>query len=137
MEKKNPDSDGSRAVAVPQRSEPQESELNLPDFDSFEERAIALAFYPKLGIGIYPALGLCGEAGEVSEKIKKLHRDFGGTLTPERVTEIEKEVGDVLWYVASMCHELGFSMQSAAEACIRKLEDRSRRNKLSGNGDNR
>lgn len=44
----------------------------------------------------YPILGLCGEAGEVAEKFKKLIRDHNNILTEEYKKEILKELGDVL-----------------------------------------
>ncbi len=52
---------------------------------------------------IYPALGLIGECGEVAEKIKKLIRDDGGEMSPERKDAIKKELGDVMWYCANVC----------------------------------
>ena len=57
--------------------------------------ALETAIYP-LPI-IYPTLGLTGEAGEVSEKIKKVLRDNEGLFDKEKKREIAKEIGDVLW----------------------------------------
>lgn len=46
-------------------------------------------------------LGLCGETGEVCEKIKKLIRDDNSILTEDRRLAICKELGDVMWYTAA------------------------------------
>ena len=52
-----------------------EKELTL---DEYQQMALETAIYP-LPI-IYPTLGLTGEAGEVSEKIKKVLRDNEGVF---------------------------------------------------------
>lgn len=107
-------------------------------FGDFQTRAMALAFYPNVGLCVYPALGLAGEAGEFCEKVKKLHRDNAGQL-PGEIYKIEmlKELGDVLWYVTACGRELGYSLEDIATACVHKLESRSARGKLGGSGDNR
>ena len=84
----------------------------------------------------YDGLGL-GEAGEVQGKIKKIIRDNGGFITSENVEEIKKELGDVLWYVSSMCDNLGIKLEDVAEGNIKKLQDRRDRGTLHGSGDNR
>lgn len=55
---------------------------------------------------VYVALGLAGEAGETCENVKKLIRDDGNALTPERAEKLRKELGDVLWYLARSAHEM-------------------------------
>ena len=45
-------------------------------------------------------LGLNGEAGEVAEKIKKVIRDKNSIINEDDRREIQKELGDVLWYLA-------------------------------------
>lgn len=84
----------------------------------------------------YDGLGL-GEAGEVQGKIKKIIRDAGGRITHEHVTEIKKELGDILWYVASMCDNLEISLEDVATGNIEKLRGRRDRGTLHGSGDNR
>ena len=84
----------------------------------------------------YDGLGL-GEAGEVQGKIKKIIRDNGGYISAENRIEIKKELGDILWYIASMCDNLGIKMEDVAEGNIEKLKGRRDRGTLHGSGDNR
>ncbi len=84
----------------------------------------------------YDGLGL-GEAGEVQGKIKKIIRDNGGIVTHEHVEEIMKELGDILWYISSMCDTLGINMEDVATYNIDKLKSRRDRGTLHGSGDNR
>jgi len=100
---------------------------NFPDTDSTIVKMVALS---------YDGLGL-GEAGEVQGKIKKIIRDSGGYITPEATKEIQKELGDILWYIASMCDNLGITLKDVATNNIEKLQDRNKRGVLEGSGDNR
>jgi NTP pyrophosphatase (non-canonical NTP hydrolase) len=74
-------------------------------------------FYSTLAIW---SLGLTGESGEVADIIKKVV-GHGHDLDRE---ELKKELGDVLWYIASLSTELGFSLEEVAERNIDKLEKR-------------
>lgn len=107
-------------------------------FEEYQERAIVKKFYPNIGEPwIYPLLGLQGETGELSEKIKKLHRDAGGILTPEFLLSIKKELGDVLWYLTNLSNEFGFSLADVAQTNIDKIESRWKAGTLQGSGDDR
>jgi NTP pyrophosphatase (non-canonical NTP hydrolase) len=107
-------------------------------FSEYQERSRATAVYPDAGSNIvYPALGLCGEAGETAEKVKKAIRDDGGTLTEERRAAIAAELGDVLWYAAQLATEAGLDLEEIAEANLVKLASRQRRAVLHGSGDDR
>lgn len=66
------------------------------------------------------AIGLAGEAGEVAELVKKGIYHQQGIDTEK----IEKELGDVLWYVAALCTKLGLSMEAVMERNIQKLMKR-------------
>lgn len=66
------------------------------------------------------ALGLCGEAGEVAEMVKK-HYGHGHTLNKE---VLSKELGDVLWYIAAIASAFGMSLGDLAAQNILKLRAR-------------
>lgn len=55
---------------------------------------------------IYAAMGLCGEAGEASELVKK-HAYHGHTIDSDHLA---RELGDVLWYVSYMAHLFGYPL---------------------------
>jgi len=108
------------------------------NFNEYQKKAQKTAIYPNQGNNlIYPVLGLCGEAGEVAEKIKKMIRDDEGKLTEKRRTLLISEISDVLWYLSAMATELGVSLDEVAEYNLKKLKDREERNKLQGDGDER
>ncbi len=86
---------------------------------------------------LYPALGLAGESGEALEKIKKILRDDNGVVTDEKREAIKKELGDVIWYWATLCTEFGFDCEEVAQGNLDKLYDRRSRNVIHGSGDNR
>ena len=109
--------------------------MNLSDYQA---RSRATAVYPNAGENLlYPTLGLCGEAGEVAEKVKKMVRDDAGVLSEERREAIAKELGDVLWYVAQVATEAGLDLDQIAAANIAKLLSRQTRSVLNGSGDDR
>lgn len=108
---------------------------NYSAFDQYQLDARKTAIY-KSPI-VYPALGLCGESGEVAEKIKKLIRDSDGKLTEDIRNNLLKELGDVMWYVANLAADLDIKLSDIARTNIQKLADREKRNVISGSGDNR
>jgi NTP pyrophosphatase (non-canonical NTP hydrolase) len=78
------------------------------------------------------ALGLTGEAGEVSEKIKRLFRD-------NRIDDdaVLKELGDVLFYTVALSNIFGGSLVKIIELNMEKLNERVKNGTLQGSGDNR
>ena len=65
-------------------------------------------------------LGLAGESGELLDMVKKwifhntrLDRDHA-----------KKEVGDVLWYVAMICHSMGWDLDEIMQMNVDKLKAR-------------
>lgn len=55
---------------------------------------------------LYAAIGMCGEAGEVSELVKK-YEYHGHAIDTEHLA---RELGDVLWYVSYMANLFGYSL---------------------------
>ena len=107
-------------------------------FEEYQQESRKTAQYPNLGESfVYPTLGLTGEVGEVAEKIKKIMRDKEGKVGDEDRAEVEKELGDVLWYLAQIATELGLSLNEVAETNIEKIMSRYERDKIHGEGDNR
>ncbi len=109
--------------------------------NQYQEQSLATALYRQekfiVSPLIYLTLGLAGETGELVEKIKKIIRDNGGHLSPKRRQAIMMEAGDILWYLANLTNELGFSLEEVAEANLKKLSSRHRRGKTHGSGDKR
>jgi len=86
---------------------------------------------------VYPTLGLTSEAGEVAGKVKKIFRDRNGEVTDADRDALTLELGDVLWYLAELCTQLGISLDDVAATNIEKLRDRTERGQLAGDGDHR
>ena len=108
------------------------------DISEYQRRSRATAVYPDAGDNLaYPALGLCGEAGEAAEKVKKAMRDDGGVLTEDRREALAAELGDVLWYVAQLATEAGLDLDTIAGENLAKLLSRQERGVLQGSGDTR
>lgn len=108
------------------------------DFKEYQKHAADTAFYPNAGANyMYPALGLAGEAGEISNKVKKIERDFNGVVTDEVRAMVQTEMGDLLWYVAQLASELSLDLETIAIENLAKLKDRKERGVLHGDGDTR
>ena len=108
--------------------------------NEYQEAALATAVYPEQFRVIYPALGM-----NVADKVKKIIRetvflvdDYGAiVLSHDNRIELAKEIGDVLWYCATLANDLGMKLDDVAQMNIDKLKSRQERGKLSGSGDNR
>lgn len=65
-------------------------------------------------------LGLSGEVGEFNDMVKKwiFHEK------PLDEIHAQKEIGDVLWYIALICHSFGWNMDIIMQQNIAKLRSR-------------
>ena len=106
-------------------------------FNEYQQQALKTAIYPQNYKIVYPSIGLSGETGEVSEKIKKVLRDNNGNFSKDKCQEIAKELGDCLWYIANLSSDIGYSLDDIAEMNINKIISRQQNNQIHGNGDDR
>lgn len=105
--------------------------------NEYQQKALETAVYPQQYKIIYPALGLTGEAGEYSDKVKKVIRDNACKFTEQKKEEIAKEVGDVMWYCATLANDIGYDLETICEMNYNKLHSRQERGMIHGSGDNR
>lgn len=82
-------------------------------------------------------LGLCGEAGEIAEKAKKIVRDNDSDFAMFDRDDLTKELGDVLWHIAVIADYFDIDLEMVASANIAKLASRQQRGVIAGSGDNR
>lgn len=65
---------------------------------------------------------LAGETGEVCELLGKA---VGHDVIPDDLhAKLEKEVGDVMWYLAAICKKYGLFMDDAMVGNVKKLKAR-------------
>lgn len=65
-------------------------------------------------------LGLSGEVGEFNDMIKKV---VFHEATVD-VDHLEKELGDIMWYIALICDAFGFDLDHVMQLNIEKLKAR-------------
>lgn len=83
---------------------------------------------------VYALFNLPGEVGELLSIEAKVRRDGWQEGTD---LKIKKELGDILWHVAAIAKDNGFTLEDIAAANVAKLVDRKARDKLTGSGDDR
>jgi NTP pyrophosphatase (non-canonical NTP hydrolase) len=108
-------------------------------FDEYQKQAITtnLSKDDKFKELIQQVLGLGDEAGEVQSIFKKWIRDNNADPAKLDRKNIAKELGDVLWYIAIVAHDLDIPLSDIAKLNVEKLRSRQQRGTLKGNGDNR
>lgn len=85
----------------------------------------------------YLVLGLVGETGEFTEKLKKILRDKSSVINEDDFRLLQKELGDIYWYWSAINFELGFSGEETIKQNYDKLMSRIERSKIRGSGDER
>ena len=120
------------------------------EFNEYQKEAHKTAVYKKnrtmtvyhvgaigtIKVPLYPFIKVGAEANEIPDKVAKVifRGDNQGRLYNN---ELEKEIGDILWYCAEMATQLGVSLEYIAIQNIHKLSERAKQNKIKGSGDNR
>ena len=73
---------------------------------------------------MYIALAINEEAGEVAGELKKMMRDDGGKMTPERFENILEETGDVVYYVAMLLSQFDLDIGHVYDRASKKLDEK-------------
>jgi NTP pyrophosphatase (non-canonical NTP hydrolase) len=115
------------------------------EMNKYQEMAKATIVYPQRTLSdhsmgasyetgvLYNALNLVSEAGEVAGKVgKAIRKDV--EVPGETVIN---EIGDVLYHVATLAYELGYTLEEVAQRNVDKLKSRQARGVLIGEGDTR
>lgn len=91
-------------------------------FEEYQEEAATTlnSELPMKDKHVMLGLGLCGEAGECADIIKKTYFHYH-ELDREHLLE---EMGDVLWYLSNMADNFGFSLEEVARFNNKKLKER-------------
>ena len=105
--------------------------------EDYDDLVRVSKIYPKNRIIEYPVLGMCGETGEVAEKVKKVIRDNHNKYDTATKAAILKELGDVLWYLVAAAQDLGYTFDDVIENNMTKVNNRIVTNTQHGKGDNR
>ena len=66
------------------------------------------------------AVGMCAEAGEFTEVIKKTVFQ-GKPVTEENLFHLKRELGDIMWYVMQACIGLDTTLDEIIEMNVEKL----------------
>lgn len=112
--------------------------LRSMDFNEYQKLAGRTAMYAKSDkefILMYLCMGIAGESGEIIEKVKKTIRNDAGIITEEKKEAIQKEIGDVLWYLSQLAAALEIPFDDVAVGNIKKLAERAERGVIKSEGD--
>ena len=93
--------------------------MTLNEYQQLALTTLNPALDPK-DVLINGVMGLCGEAGEAIDVVKK-HLAQGHELDRDKLI---KELGDVAWYLAETAHALGVSLEEVCRRNIDKLRAR-------------
>ena len=105
--------------------------------DEYQKKALSTNINTGTHVFFDRMFGLVGESGEMADKVKKWIRDDQADWDKLDKKAMMHELGDVLWYVATLAETLGYTFEEVAKYNLDKLASRKQRGKLSGAGDTR
>lgn len=98
--------------------------MNMNDY-----QAEALSFRVPTATAEYALLNLSAEVGELLGLIAKAKRDG---YKMDHDLEAKKELGDVLWHVAAVAMDYGYTLEDIAVGNINKLSKRKQDGTIQG-----
>lgn len=104
------------------------------EFNDYQDKV--LQYRTQTADEMYAVIGLSGEVGELHSFIAKAIRD-GVKDEKEFETNIKKELGDILWFIAAIADDFETSLDEIAQMNYYKLKDRFERGVVKGSGDAR
>ena len=117
--------------------------------NEYQEKAMTTCL-PESKNFAYMMLNLTGELGELASKVAKAIRkdlafiddnylNFTQDVEERQplIQEMQKEAGDILWQLSSLCAVMGWSLEDIAQQNLDKLASRQQRGVIDGSGDNR
>ena len=114
------------------------------EINEYQQEALKSVLWDKCYNQTYLRDGLSEEVGEIHGKFKRAIRDsdtpmVNGELVfnEEQIDAIALELGDVLWYLSTLSHKLGLTLEDVAQRNIFKLQKRMANGTIKGAGDNR
>jgi NTP pyrophosphatase (non-canonical NTP hydrolase) len=110
-----------------------ENEL-LSDYEKFVKHTQQ---FPQHVAQDYLVAGLMSEAGEVAGVQKRILRQDSQYNESVAQTKMLDELGDVLWYITSLCMHHNSSLEDLIKRNTAKLAQRLANNTIKGQGDDR
>lgn len=95
--------------------------MNIDDYQQQALKSIAITTKGVDALA-HRALGLNGEAGILSNQLKRVVRDKGGVADAEDVEMAKKRLGDVLYYTAALADYFGLTLSDIATQNLRQSE---------------
>lgn len=90
----------------------------------YQQIARSTAIYPTAMRFIYPVLGLAGEFGEATDVLLPKQGFIADQVVVD-LDDVEKELGDVLWYITNATLDVGLSLQDLASDLTGGLDVKS------------
>ena len=69
-------------------------------------------------------MALIVEAGELAEQFQWLTEEQSSRLQPDKLAQVQEEIGDVLIYLVNLCDKLGIDPMDAAREKLEKNREK-------------